>query len=187
MINGLENNKIIHLATHAVGYDDYTNQSRIYTSDTALFLNEVFGLKLKTNPFVVLTCCEADKGNLQYNVGNDNFSRAFTFAGATSVLSTIWSIDDQASAELMKQFYQNLAKGQDKSIALQQAKLSILNNETLNSASPFYWAASVLTGDISTIDLQAKSNNNWLYFSAIAIILIVSIVFRKKLLFKMMK
>lgn len=187
LINGLENNKIIHLATHAVGYDDYTNQSRIYTSDTALFLSEVFALKLKKNPFIVLTCCEADKGNLQYNVGNDNFSRAFTFAGATSVLSTIWSIDDQASAEMMKQFYQNLSNGMDKSIALQQAKLSILNNETLRSASPFYWAASVLTGDISTIDLQVKTNNNWLYFSAIAIVLIVLIVFRKKLFFKMMK
>jgi CHAT domain-containing protein len=187
LLEGMNNAGMCHLATHASGFDDYTNESRIYTSDEPLMLNEVYKLQLKKNPFIVLTCCESDKGNLQFNVGNDNFSRAFTVAGASSVLATLWSIDDQASAELMKVFYQNLEKGMDKITALQQAKLTILNHPSLQSAAPFYWGASVLTGDVSKVDLHEKPNHYWLYFSVLAIVLLVFIIFRKKLFFKVMK
>lgn len=187
LIEGLQQNGICHLATHANGFDDYTNESRIYTNDKPMMLSEVYKFQLPYNPFVILTCCEADKGNLQFNLGNDNFSRAFSVAGASSVLSTLWSIDDQASAEMMKHFYQNLSNGMDKSIALQQAKLSILNNETLKSSAPFYWAASVLTGDISPIELKVKSSSKWVYFLAVATILLGLFIYRKKLFSKMTK
>jgi CHAT domain-containing protein len=181
--NCLLDGNTIHLATHAVGFDDYTNEGRIYTSDTPLFLNDLYHMDLKQNPFVVLTCCEADKGNLQFNVGNDNFSRAFSFAGASAVLSTLWSIDDQASSELMKQFYQNLAAGMDKSTALQQAKLSILNDSTIETQAPFYWAANVLTGDISSIELNEKPDSfNWIILTIVLFSIALFFIVRKVLI-----
>lgn len=170
----------IHLATHAVGFDDYTNEGRIYTSDTPFYLSDLYGMNLKQNPFVVLTCCEADKGNLQFNVGNDNFSRAFSFAGASAVLSTLWAIDDQASSELMKYFYQNLAVGMDKSTALQRAKLSILNDSSLQKNAPFYWAANVLTGDISPIELNEKQLSfKWIMLIVAALSVTLFVLVRK--------
>lgn len=167
LYSGLGQNGLVHIATHSVGYDDLTNVGRIYTSDTPLFLGEVYSMRLNSQPFVVLTCCEADKGNLQYNVGNDNFSRAFSFAGASSVLSTLWGLDDKVSSELMKMFYENLSIGMDKSTALQQAKLSILNSNSSLNASPFYWASSVLTGDISNATLEKKIETNYLFWAGI--------------------
>jgi len=174
----LHNGGLVHVATHAVGYDDYTNEGRIYTSDTPLFLNEVYSMNLVQQPFVVLTCCEADKGNLQYNVGNDNFSRAFSSAGASSVLSTLWGLDDKVSSELAKHFYENLSTGMDKSTALQQAKLFILTaNKSLN-ASPFYWASSILTGDISAVKLEKNGGMSYLFwiglfFTSVLVLLII--------------
>jgi len=176
--NCLKNGSTIHLATHADGFDDYTNEGRIYTSDTPLFLNDLYRMSLNQNPFVILTCCEADKGNLQFNVGNDNFSRAFSYAGASAVVSTLWSIDDKASSELMKHFYQNLAAGMDKATALQQAKLFILNDTTTQTQAPFYWAANVLTGDISPIEFNEKQGSfKWTMLIVVGLLLLGSLKF----------
>lgn len=183
LLEGINDAGICHLATHASGFDDYTNESRIYTSDTTLLLHEVYNISLQNNPFVVLTCCESDKGNLQFNIGNDNFSRAFSVAGASSVLATLWSIDDQASAEMMKQFYQNLAKGMDKTTALQKAKLYILNNSSLQSAAPFYWGANILTGDISKVDIKENNVNYWYFAIVLSAILFAILWLLKKKLF----
>jgi CHAT domain-containing protein len=180
LMNCLIVGSTIHLATHALGFDDYTNEGRIFTSDTPLFLNDLYEMNLSKSPFVVLTCCEADKGNLKYNVGNDNFSRAFSFAGASSILSTLWAIDDQASSELMKYFYQNLAAGIDKSTALQRAKLSILNDTISQKQSPFYWAANVLTGDISPIELNEKQLSfKWIMLIVAALSVTLFVLVRK--------
>lgn len=70
-------------------------------------------------------------------------TRAFLYAGASSVLGSLWSISDEATAVFMKEFYGNL-KTLDKAEALRQAQVKMIRSKEYSS--PFYWAAFNLTG-----------------------------------------
>lgn len=69
-------------------------------------------------------------------------SRAFTYAGTPSVITTLWKVNDRASYELMREFYSNL-KGRKTAEALRQAQLKTMKE----FPEPFYWAAYQLTGE----------------------------------------
>lgn len=79
--------------------------------------------------------------------GVQAFGRALLFAGSRSALTTLWRVDDQPTAEFMKQFYYYaLQKGQPKAEALRSAKLKFLRSETTLS-NPAHWAAFAMNGD----------------------------------------
>jgi CHAT domain-containing protein len=68
------------------------------------------------------------------------------YAGAKQVIASLWKVDDRATAELMKYFYQNLLKNnQSPSNALRQAQLQMMKQPRWKS--PYFWAAFVLQGD----------------------------------------
>ena len=89
--------------------------------------------------------------------------RSFQVAGAKTVISSLWQVDDAATQALMVEFYKNLlSKKLDKLEALRQAQLSLLHGELYRPASikkdaslkdegialpPRYWAAFLLYGD----------------------------------------
>lgn len=70
---------------------------------------------------------------------------AFLFAGAKSVVGSLWNVDDSATELQMKQFYVHLAQGEDEAAAHRQAKLDCL--QMIRNCTPFYWAGFVLVGD----------------------------------------
>jgi len=72
--------------------------------------------------------------------------RSFLFAGAQSVLASLWSADDIATAALIKKFYSHLAEKQDKGWALRQAKIDLLKKHG-EEALPYYWAGFTLQGE----------------------------------------
>jgi len=82
-------------------------------------------------------------------------TRAFFYAGAQSVLSSLWKIDDRVSAEFMALFYQHLAEGKNKALALRLTKLEMMKSKY---KSPFYWAAFILNGDAAS-GVELKSLN----------------------------
>ena len=71
--------------------------------------------------------------------------RGFLYAGATSVVISLWDVNDRTTADLMKYFYGNLAAGQSKSEALRRAMLQLRQEY----AHPYYWAPFLLMGDPS--------------------------------------
>lgn len=94
---------------------------------------------------VVLSACETAVGSLQGQDGIANLSRAFLMAGARSVISTLWEIDDSSSLFLMKRFYKHLAMDQSAPTALTAAKRDML--ATLGSkALPYQWAGFMIEG-----------------------------------------
>jgi hypothetical protein len=108
----------------------------------------VYGLDLNQADLVTLSACQTDMGKL--NVGDDvtGLSRAFIYAGAHSVVASLWSVDDAATAALMQRFYENLAAGMGKAQALTAAQVSVRNDADHREwRHPFYWAAFVLSGD----------------------------------------
>jgi len=103
---------------------------------------------------VTLSACQSALGRELGGEGLMGLTRAFQYAGARTVLASLWNISDASTAKLMKRFYQALAAGQPKDEALRAAQLELLRsspresaNTSLDSSHPFYWAAFELVGD----------------------------------------
>jgi CHAT domain-containing protein len=97
---------------------------------------------------VVLSACDTAVGPLEGEEGISALSRAFLLAGARTVVSTLWSIDDTFSLFLMKQFYKHIGAHEPPSIALAAAKRDMLRKYGA-AAVPYYWAAYTLEGGAS--------------------------------------
>jgi len=142
----------IHFATH--GLIDETKpdlSSLVLTSgrnsgeDGFLQAAEIFDLKLDPD-LVVLSACQTGLGKLVRGEGMVGLTRAFMYAGAPSVVVSLWSVSDMSTAALMGEFYKNLIKNKlSKTEALRKAQLTLMSD--VKYAHPFYWAPFVLIGD----------------------------------------
>ncbi|MFQ5777451.1 MAG: CHAT domain-containing protein [Terriglobia bacterium] len=113
--------------------------------DGLLQAREISALRLNAD-LVILSACDTGAGRLQGAEGIANLVRSFLFAGARSVLASLWSADDIATAALIKQFYGHLAKKQDKGSPLRCAKIDLLKKYG-DQALPYYWAGFTLQGE----------------------------------------
>ena len=144
--------RFVHLATHGLIDEDAPDFSSVVFSSSSddsedgyLHAAEIFNLNLDTE-LVVLSACETGLGQLIRGEGMVGLTRAFMYAGARSLVVSLWNVSDRSTSELMKQFYGEMMEfGADKSSALRHAKLDLLSRE--ESAHPFHWAPFVLIGD----------------------------------------
>ena len=137
---------MLHFAVHAEFNEEDPMSSALLlapegSGDGKLKVGEIFSLDLKTN-MVVLSACETGLGKLSSGDELVGLTRAFIYAGTPSVVTTLWKVNDRASYELMREFYQHL-KTAKKSEALRQAQLKTVEQ----FPEPFYWAAYQLTGE----------------------------------------
>lgn len=148
---------MIHFATH--GKVNTQNADLSYLAlaaqDTGsrelLYVNDLYSMNIPAE-MVVLSACETGLGNFKAGDGIASLSRAFSYAGAQSIIPTLWSVNDQKTAEFMEQFYQNIATGMPKDVSLQQAKLAYLNSQDNYYTHPFFWGASIPVGYMAPID-----------------------------------
>jgi CHAT domain-containing protein len=97
---------------------------------------------------VTLSSCESAFGRRIAGEGLMSLARAFHLAGARSVVSTLWAIDDRASVDLMREFYRGLKQGLAKDEALRRAQLRFVNGpDEPRWRAPRYWAGFQLSGD----------------------------------------
>lgn len=160
--------EVIHLAVHGLSHskDDPELAALVFLPDKRsgqdglLETPEIVRLNLRSD-LVVLSACETAVGELQGEEGISNLSRSFLLAGAESVTSTLWSVDDAFSATLMKHFYQELAKGTPKATALENAQRYVLQRFA-GTAAPWYWAGYVMEGNanapLSTFRAKSQAN-----------------------------
>ena len=94
---------------------------------------------------VALSACNSGLGQQMTGEGLIGLTRAFHYAGARSVLASLWSVDDFRTMQLMEHFYRRLRAGSPKDEALRQAQSDLLHSHS--SSSPYYWAAFSLSGD----------------------------------------
>ncbi|MEL7147153.1 MAG: CHAT domain-containing protein, partial [Bacteroidota bacterium] len=152
---------IIHLATH--GYLDRRDplyHKLVFASDQSkeneLYAYEIYDLQLNCE-MAVLSACNTASGQLEQGEGVMSLARAFTFAGAKSLITTQWQIYDRSSSDIMVRFYENLKEGKRKDVGLRNAQLGFLKAQDENIyAHPYFWAAYVSVGDtqgiLSTLD-----------------------------------
>jgi CHAT domain-containing protein/Tfp pilus assembly protein PilF len=147
--------RIIHLATTGVlnSWNPLFSYLRLHPSsgtDGRLDVHEVFGLTLRAD-LVVLSACEtglSTGARRQVPPGDDwvGLVRAFLYAGARSVLASLWRVDDQATALLMGRFYAGLQDKGSTAAALAEAQRALISAQQY--ANPYYWAAFALTGGV---------------------------------------
>ncbi len=103
----------------------------------------------------VLSACQTGLGELKAGEGLVGLTRAFMYAGSSSVLVSLWSVSDPSTAVFMKQFYRNLKRGMSKTEALRATKLCMIEGKcydtdnygnTIKYIHPFYWAPFILLG-----------------------------------------
>ncbi|MGB3586283.1 MAG: CHAT domain-containing protein, partial [Tunicatimonas sp.] len=106
----------------------------------------LYTLQLRSN-LAVLSACETGTGQLARGEGIMSLGRAFKYAGCPNVAMSLWKVNDRTTQRIVQSFFEQLAEGADKDVALQQAKLSFLNKAKGPLAHPYYWASLVLIGD----------------------------------------
>ena len=145
----------IHLATYAFANPEFPRRSSVILSqadlgsdeDGLLSLYEVFHLKLDAD-LVVLSACETGLGKLEKGEGMIELTRGFLYAGARSLVVSLWPVNDQSTAILMERFYRNLKEGKPKAEALRLAKLSLRDDPDMPELhDPFHWAPFILVGE----------------------------------------
>lgn len=139
---------ILHLAAHALLNPLNPLFTRIELApdrahDGNLEMHEVFGLDLSRTGLVVLSGCRTQLGELSAGDEIEGLTRAFLYAGTPAVVSSLWDVEDDSTAFLMKRFYAHLRRGAGRAEALCRAQ-----RETRRLfPHPYHWAAFVLTGD----------------------------------------
>ena len=146
---------LVHIAAHgsketgaiALAPDPRWESTNSEEEEYLLKISDVQAVKLRAR-LVVLSCCHSGQGEVSCE-GVVGIARAFLFAGARSVVASLWAIDDEATMEFMKSFYQDLRGGESTSTALQRAMKCLRDSD--NFSAPKYWAPFVLIGDDVTI------------------------------------
>lgn len=169
--------RVIHLATHAEANEAEPLRSRLFFSGEeagsteSLYASEIFNLRLDAD-MVILSACETGLGKMHRGEGILSLSRAFQYAGARSLLTTLWRSDDLAALKLSEQLFPALAAAQNKAEALRQSKLALLQSNDPLRTHPYYWAGSVLIGDERPLDNDSSWwSQYWWIALALAIVL----------------
>ncbi len=111
-----------------------------------LLAPEIYNLKLPATELVVLSACQTGLGKEIRGEGIVGLTRGFMYAGSPRVVVSLWNVNDRATAELMKGFYEAmLAKGQRPAAALRAAQLELLKQKQWQA--PYFWAAFGLQGE----------------------------------------
>jgi len=149
----LANYRIIHFATHGLINSERPELSGIVLSlfdneghpqDGFLRLHDIYNLHLPAD-LVVLSACSTGLGKDVRGEGLIGLTRGFMYAGASGVIASLWKVDDDATAELMKHFYEGLfQKGMAPAAALRYAQLTLSQNKRWQS--PYYWAGFIIQG-----------------------------------------
>jgi len=147
--------RVIHFACHSFLDEIFPMRSALVLSpdedfkeDGFLKVREIYNFELNSE-LVVLSACSTGKGKMEGSDGVLGLPRVFFYAGAKSVISTLWGINDNSTVDFMDYFYQGLAEGKSKAQALRMAKISMMKSKY---SHPYYWGAFILNGDFrSTI------------------------------------
>ena len=159
VLSRLPSVSLVHMATHGCA-----ETGEIYLSpnpasmekheekDSLLTMAEVLDTQLRAK-LVVLSCCHTARGEIKAE-GVVGMARAFLGAGARSVIASLWELDNEATLEFMRHFYEHLVAGKSASKSLHQAMKRMRELEQFNAVK--YWAPFVLIGDDVTLNFGQR-------------------------------
>jgi hypothetical protein len=147
----LSSYEVLHFAVHVAVDKERPDRTSLIladgpgsTEDGLLQAREIAHLRLRAR-LVVLSGCNTGRPVFESSFANASLVRSFLFAGAKSVVATLWTVDDTFSAYLMGQFYGYLGRGADAGTALEQAKRDAIH--TYGNSGMSLWAGFQLVGN----------------------------------------
>jgi CHAT domain-containing protein len=150
----LSHYKIVHFATHGILNSDHPELSGLVLSlvneagqpeDGFLRLRDIYNLNLPAD-LVVLSACNTGLGRDVRGEGLVGLTRGFMYAGSSAVVASLWKVDDEATADLMKHFYHAmLVEGLRPPAALRQAQIAVWKQQRWRA--PYFWAGFILQGE----------------------------------------
>lgn len=176
----IPNSDIIHFATHAKTYNQkdnalsfvaFTNTSNDPES-SRLYLNEIKNLTLDAE-MIVLSACESGLGQ-KVSGEVTSIARSFMVSGAKSVISTLWTINDQSSSIIMDNYYRYLNQGIDKGQSMRKAKIDYIATVDPEYSHPYYWAAMKVQGNNSPL---VKKSNGRIKIGSLIFVSILGLIF----------
>jgi CHAT domain-containing protein len=117
--------------------------------DGLLTAEDVAGLDLLDTELVVLSACDTGRGEVHVGEGVFGLRRAFVLAGAKTLVMSLWKVPDQATRELMVDFYQRILAGTPRAEALRAAQRTLKARPAY--AHPRFWGAFICQGDPSPL------------------------------------
>jgi CHAT domain-containing protein len=167
---------ILHFATHGFLDPTHPENSGLVLStvkrdgqaqDGFVKLQDIYSLHAPVD-LVVLSACRTALGKEIRGEGLIGLTRGFMYAGASSVVSSLWKVDDEATSELMKRFYTNmLQRGMPPASALRAAQNSIRQEPQWRS--PYYWAAFTLQGEYRQVVKSTPAGGVPVYVKTLAV------------------
>ena len=175
---------ILHFATHGLLDPKRPEKSGLVlstinrdgqTQNGFVGLQDIYGLRAPVD-LVILSACQTALGKDVRGEGLLGLTRGFMYAGASSVMASLWKVDDEATAELMRQSYTNmLQKGMTPAAALRAAQNSIRQRPEWQS--PYYWAGFTLQGEYrQVIKPPVATSAAGLYWKTIIIGVLISLI-----------
>ena len=172
--------QIVHFATHGVLNSEHPELSAIVLTmvdhngaptDGLMSLHDIYSLDLSAQ-LTVLSACQTALGKDIRGEGMVGLNHAFMSAGSKSVVSSLWKVDDRATADLMREFYQSmLQEGMSPAAALRSAQRKMM--EKNGTSAPYYWAGFVIQGEYTNrIAIDDRSS----YRMALALLVGLSLV-----------
>jgi CHAT domain-containing protein/tetratricopeptide (TPR) repeat protein len=152
--------QVLHLAMHAECHEDEPLFSGLLFHDGWLTTLDIFNLDLNA-ALVTLSACQTGRHVIGGGDELLGLMRAFLYAGAHSLLLTLWPVADHSTPALMQSFYQNLANGRPKDVSLQQVQRCFIRRQTeldlpgpQDFSHPYFWAPFFLVGDVEPLTLS---------------------------------
>jgi CHAT domain-containing protein/tetratricopeptide (TPR) repeat protein len=146
--------RVLHFATHGLLNEKRPENSGLVMSlvnregqaqEGFVSLSDIYNLRAPAD-LVVLSACRTGLGKDVRGEGLIGLTRGFMYAGAASVAASLWKVDDEAAAELMKEFYGRMLRdGKPPAEALREAQNAI--RQRPEWSHPFYWAAFTMHGE----------------------------------------
>jgi len=154
--------RILHLSTHGqadvrLGDNAFLafSTSNANNSYDKLYARHVYNLYMNAD-LVVLSACETGIGKMERGEGMVSLARAFAYAGAKSIVTTLWKVNDEKTQDLIPCFYSYLLAEKTKSEALRSVKLDFLEANRGNGGAtlhPFFWSGLIGIGDMGALKL----------------------------------
>lgn len=154
MTTDLTQYRIVHFATHGMMNSAHPDRSAVILSlvnecgepqNGYLRLHDIYNLKLSAE-LVVLSACQTALGKAVRCEGLVGLTRGLIYAGSRRVVASLWKVDDEATAELMKMFYEHVRLNKRPAAALRDAQIEMLRHSSWGE-TPYYWATFVVQGE----------------------------------------
>jgi CHAT domain-containing protein len=184
MKSDLAGYRIVHFATHGLLNNEHPELSGIVLSlvdeqgqpqDGFLRLHDIYDLKLPVD-LVVLSACNTGLGKDVRGEGLIGLTRGFMYAGASSIVASLWKVDDEATGQLMRLFYGYMLRdGLSPAAALRKAQVTMSQEKRWQS--PYYWAGFVIQGQYLSSQKTARFAIPRFAFFVFGAVVVVAAVF----------